>query len=126
MNEYSQEIADISVARVVSYQPLQAPKTDANKQKVIYSSSSLTDTQALTLSGQFYYIDATTEFSNLTDEQKAQVKAFAVVREQDLLTNTYQLVIGANVDETFTMKIVFSNYNNETAITNRKQIDKYL
>ena len=95
-------------------------------EKVIYSSSALTDTQVLTLTGQFYYIDATTEFSNLTDEQKAQVKAFAVVREQDLLTNTYELVIGANVDESFTMEIVFSNYNNETAITNRKQIDKYL
>ena len=97
-----------------------------NAENIIYASSVLTANQVLTFTDKIGYIDGTTDFNNLTDEEKAQIKAFAVVRELDSFTDTYELVIGANVDETMTMELVFSNYTTDDALTNRKQIEKYL
>lgn len=101
---------------------------EIDEENIVYKTSAMNNTQIIIYEITYGtgVINGATIYNSLTDSQKEQIKSFAVVRVPNPISMRYQLVIGANGNKGDDFTLRFSKYNKDTALTNRKQIEKYL
>ena len=101
---------------------------EISDESIVYKTSLLDRTQIIIYEITYGtgLINGASIYNSLTDSQKEQIKSFAVVREPNIISMKYQLIMGANGNKGDDFVLRFSKYNKDTALTNRKQIEKYL